>query len=113
MSELEDVVNQLQVQNQQLQVIMMQKQSLLMQGNEVEKALEEIEKHGEEIYKSVGPLLVKTAKGDIKGELSAMKEEVDLKIKTLENQEKRLKEKLRGAQEKFQTLIPKHQGQGG
>lgn len=111
MSEVEDTLNELQAQNQQLQTIMIQRQALMMQDKEIEKALEEIEKSGEEIYKSVGPILVKTSKEAIKKELEEGREDAGLKIKSLEKQEARVKQKIKSIQEKFQAIA--QSGSGG
>ena len=105
MENLEEVLGQLQMQNQQLQNVLLQKQTLLMQSKEIEKALEEIEKEDtQEIYRSVGPILVKTEKAKVKKELVEQKEEIDLKVKSLEKQETKLKSLLKEGQEKFQSL---------
>ena len=112
-SELEEVINQLQAQNQQLQTIMIQKQGVMIQNREIESALEYLEKmQGDEVYKTVGPILVKAGKESIKKELEESREELDLKIKALQNHEKRVKEKLKESQEKFHEMA-KHVGHGG
>ncbi len=112
MGELEDVIGQIEVQNQQLQSIMLQKQSLMIQNREIEKAIEELQKvENQETFKSVGPILVKTDKEVINKELDDMREEIELKIRTLDKQEKRVKDKLKENQEKFQSLVPR--GEGG
>lgn len=111
MGELENLIGMLQTQNQQLQAIMMQKQALTIQGREIEKALEHIELASDDIYRTVGPILIKTSAKDIKSHLEEEKEEIGLKIKTIESQEKRLKDKLKESQEKIQTMMPA--GQGG
>ncbi len=112
MSELEDALNELQLHNQQLQTVMMQKQALMIQDKEMEKALEEIEKSGdEEIFKSIGPILVKTSKESIKKDLEDSREEADLRVKSLEKQEAKIKQKIKSMQEKFQALT--QSGSGG
>ena len=111
MNELESLIGHLQLQNQQLQTLMMQKQSLTIQTREIEKALEHLEIASDDVYRSVGPILVKTPKADVKGQLEEEKEEIDLKIKALDSQEKKLKEKLKENQEKIQGMMPA--GQGG
>lgn len=111
-NQLEEILGNLQIQNQQLQTILLQKQALLIQDRETEKALESIEKYGDDIYKTIGPILVKTTKQDVEKELKESREEIALKMKVLERQEKRLKEKIKTGQERFQELLP-HSGQGG
>ena len=99
MGELENLIGHFQMQNQQLQAIMVQKQTLGMQAKEIEKALEQIEVSTGDVYRSVGPVLVKTSKDAIKKQLEEEKEDIDIKLKTMENQEK------------IQGMIPS--GQGG
>lgn len=110
MSELEELLGHLQLQNQQLQTIIIQKQSLLIQDKEIEKALEEMEKCGDEIYKSVGPILVKTNKEDMRNELKEERDDISIKLKSIEKQEKRIRDAIKDSQEKFQSMIPKQGG---
>jgi len=99
------------MQNQQLQAVLMQKQALSMQSREIEKALEHLETASDDVYRTVGPILVKVPGGEVKKQLEDDKEEVDLKLKTIESQEKKLRDKLKESQEKIQGMMP--QGQGG
>lgn len=108
--DLEQLLGQLQVQSQQLQSIVLQKQALMIQDREIETALEEVEKADSDIFRSVGPLLVKTGKEKAAAELKEGKEEIELKLKALQTQEKRLKDRIKENQEKFQKLLPKQAG---
>lgn len=110
-SEARDIINAIQLYNQQLQAVMIQKQTLLVQNREIESALEELDKNPEEVYKTVGPILVKSTKDDVVKELEESKEDFELKIKTLESQEKKITEKLKESQEKFREFMPA--GKGG
>ena len=113
MSELEDLVRQIEIQSQQVQSVTMQKQSLMLQGKEVEKALDELKKDDvSEVYKSVGPILVKADKKSLRLELEEAQEEIELRIKTLDRQEDLLKKKMKENQEKFKGLMPAT-GHGG
>ena len=111
MGELENLIGHLQMQNQQLQAVLMQKQALSMQSREIEKALEHLETASDDVYRTVGPILVKVPGSEVKKQLEDDKEEVDLKLKTIESQEKKLRDKLKESQEKIQGMMP--QGQGG
>lgn len=106
-NQIDNLINNMQAQNQQLQSILIQKQSLTIQNMEIEKALEELEKSDDAVYKSIGPILVKTDKATMKKELEEGKEEAALRIKSLENQEKMLKEKIKENQENLQKMLPK------
>ncbi len=106
----DDLVVQLQIHTQQLQSISIQKQTLMLQGKEIEKALEEITKSdGQDIYKAVGPILIKTDKTLITKELDEKKDDIEIKIRILEKQEKKIKEKV----QELQDQLRPHVGQGG
>lgn len=87
---------------QQLQMMAAQKQQYQSHINEIEFALEEIDglPPGSTLYKAAGALLIKT--DDVPGIKSALgerKEELEIKVKGVEKQEKQLQglyERLRG-----------------
>jgi prefoldin beta subunit len=94
-----------QVQNQlvrfqelqeQLKAIILRKQQFDLETKEVDKALTESKNLADDavIYKSVGVLLFKTDKAKIVTELTERKEELELRVKTIEKQEQRLKLQL-------------------
>jgi prefoldin beta subunit len=67
-----------------------------MESKEVDRALKESQNLADDavIYKSVGVLLFKSDKAKIVAELTERKEDVELRVKTLEKQEQRLKSTL-------------------
>lgn len=94
-----------QVQNQlvrfqelqeQLKAIVLRKQQFEYESREIERALNESKSLADDavIYKSVGVLLFRTEKQKVVSELTEKKEELDLRIKTVEKQEMRLKQQL-------------------
>ncbi len=89
-----DVYNyQIYVQN--LQNVLMQKQTLQIQLEEITQTIEELEKYEKEkVYKSVGPVLIEKNRKDILKDLVDTKEELSVKIKSIENQEELLKKKI-------------------
>ena len=93
------VQNQLvrfQEQQEQYKALLLRKQQFEMEAKEVEKALQESKnlKDDAVIYKSVGILLFRSEKAKIVTELTEKKEELDLRVKTIERQEQRLKQQL-------------------
>ncbi len=86
-----------------MQSVVMQKEALSVQANEIGNALEEVGKAGEkqELYKVSGPVLIKSTKQDIEKDLKEKKELLELKIKTLEKSEKRIKERMDELREKL------------
>ena len=70
----------------------MQKQRFQTELLETENALKELTK-AKEAYKIVGNIMVSSTKEDLKKELEEKKKITDLRIKNLEKEESKLKEK--------------------
>lgn len=104
--EAQQVLMELQTFQQQMQTVLMQKESLSIQNMEIEKALEELGKsEHDDVYKAVGPILIKSTKKDLTKELNEKKETIDLRVKSLQKQETRLKDKLKESQERFEDIF--------
>ena len=84
-------INDLQLMEQKLQSFLIQKQSFQVQLLEVENALTEIKSAKGSSYKIVGTIMVETKKEDLTKDLENKKEVLDLRIKTLEKQEEKIK----------------------
>ena len=98
---------QFQQAQQQAQALMTQRQQLELLMRETERALEELDKlqEGAAVYKSVGTILVKSEREELKKSLSEQKETLDLRIKTLERQEERVVQRLREMREKLEGAL--------
>jgi prefoldin beta subunit len=90
------------VLQQQLQNIMAQKEAMGIQILEIKKALDELEKTKEkEVFKIAGPILIKSDKAGVVKELKERDETFDMRIKSLEKEEKRIKLKIEDLREKL------------
>lgn len=98
--ESKEDLQKLQVLEQNMHQIGMQKQQFSAQLYEVEGALKEIE-NSDSTFKIIGGLMVSAKKDDLKSELSQKKELLELRVQTLEKQEKQLKEKAKSLQEEL------------
>jgi len=97
---------QMQTFQQQMQNVLIQKESLSLQNLDINNALKELEKSKEDdVYKAVGPILIKSNKKDLEKELKERKETIEIRLKSLEKQEAKLKEKLEEGQKKIQELL--------
>jgi prefoldin beta subunit len=96
----EQKIEQLQRIEQSMQNILMQKQQFQSQMIEIESALNEL-KNSEENYKIIGNIMVKANKEELQKDLSQKRELFELRIKTIEKQEKETKEKA----SKIQTEV--------
>ncbi len=108
------ILMQLQTFQQQLQTLSMQKESLSMQNMELEKALEELKKLGEkdEVYKAVGPMLIKSNKKDLEKDMEEKRETVSVRLKSLDKQEERVREKLKDTQGRLEDIIKPSKKEG-
>ena len=104
--ETQDKIQKLQMIEQGMQNFLMQKQQIQSQLVEVESALKEIE-NTEESYKIVGNIMVKTDKETLKKDLTAKKEVLDLRIKSVEKQEKEMKDKADSMQSEVMNNLKK------
>ena len=90
--ETEEKIQQLQMFEQNLQNFMMQKQALQMQMVESESALEEL-KGSDKAYKIIGNIMVAADKEKLLSNLEQKRETSDLRIKSLEKQEKLIRDR--------------------
>ena len=87
---------------QQLQNVMSQKEAIGMQVLEIKKAVQELEGTKEkEVFKIAGPILVKSPRTEVLKELRERDETYDLRLKSLEKEEKRVKLKIEELREKL------------
>ena len=101
--EAEEGIAQLQMIEQNLSSYIMQKQTFQGQLLETENAMKEIEKVKDKAYKIIGTIMIASKKEDLKKDLGSKKEMLELRIKTLEKQE----EKLKKSAEDIQKLVMK------
>jgi prefoldin beta subunit len=92
--ESESKFQELQFLEQNLQNILMQKQAFEMEFAETESALSEISKTSEDVFKIIGQLLIKGDKIKIKEELENRKKLLQLRINSLDKQEKTFSDRL-------------------
>ena len=90
---------------QRLTLFNSQRQQFQIQLAEVENALGELAKAKAPVYKMVGELLVEKGIDDLKKELADKKEELDLRVKTLEKQESKIKESALALQKEVQAAL--------
>ena len=104
--ETQEKIAKLQLLEQNLQNLSMQKQTFQSQLLEIENAMNEIDS-SKEVYKILGPIMVASKKEDLKKELVQKKEILDLRIKSLDKQEKDLKDKAESLQSDILKKINK------
>lgn len=104
--ELKDKLAQYQNLQNSMQAFMIQKQEIMQKLNEVDEAINELDKYsGGKIYKICGTILVETNKEDSMVKLKEEKEISEVRIKSLERQEVKLKEMVSKLGSEIQTAI--------
>jgi prefoldin beta subunit len=109
---LQNQIAQFQQLQQQLQTVMSQKIRMDAMLKEMEMTIEELKKAPAEatVYKSVGSLMIKVADTPaLLKEIEEDKETTEIRVKSLDRQEKMLKEKFQSVQEQLNRAIGQQQ----
>lgn len=100
------MVGQYQHYQQQMQSIMIQRDTMQLQLFEVNKALEELAKtKNEKAYKITGQIMVIKPVEEIKVELTQQKEALEIKIKSMENNEQKVTQKLKELEAQLKKMV--------
>ena len=105
-----EIIKLQQIQ-QQYEIIATQRAQIEIQLKEAEYAINELGKLDADsvVFKSVGTLLIKGEKDEIKKELADSKETLELRVKTLQKQEEQLRTQIQQLSAKLQSEM-KSQG---
>lgn len=98
-------VQEMQILQQRLSMFNAQKQQLQMQQAEINNAVMELEKSAPPVYRLVGEILVEKPLVDLKKELTEKRDEIDLRVKTIEKQESKTREKAQELQKAVTEAI--------
>ncbi len=104
--ETEQKIAELQLLEQNLQNFILQKQTFQAQLLETDNALKELD-NSKETYKIIGPIMVHSTKEELKKDLNSKKEILNLRIKNIEKQEDKIKEKADSIQSEVLKQIKK------
>ena len=110
---VQNQIAQFQQLAQQIQMITSQKMQLEAQVRELDKALQELDKAADDalVYKSVGSLMIQSKdKAGLVEELKEQKDTLDVRVKTLDKQDKHLRERHQNLQAQITEAL---QGAGG
>lgn len=97
--ETEQKIMQLQLLEQNINHLSMQRQTFQNNLMEIDNAMKELKDTKEDVYKIVSNVMIKSKKETLIKELEQKKDVVELRIKNLEKQEKKLKEKAEEMQQ--------------
>ncbi len=106
-NDTEGQLKKLQMFEQNMQNFLAQKQQLQSQQVELNSALKELGDSDSESYKIIGNIMVRKRSGELKKDIEEKKEIIDLKLKSLEKQEKLVKDKSKKIQDEVMTSMNK------
>ncbi|MCQ2053112.1 MAG: prefoldin subunit beta [archaeon] len=108
--QLQNQIAQFQQLQQQLQAVSSQKIQMESQLKEIKRAMEELDKASGDVYKNVGSLMIKIDdKEALKMELEESVETFEVRIKSIDRQEKNLREKYNEMQASIKIAMEKQQ----
>ncbi len=88
-------IQELQMMEQSFQQLLMQKNAFSMEANETDLIISEVEKTDGEISRIVGgQVVIKTTKEKVIEEMKKKKDLIDIRMKTISEQEKDFSEKI-------------------
>lgn len=103
----EKKIQEIQILEQNLHNFLLQKQNFQIENAEIQNALEELDISGDEVYKVIGQVMLKTEKEKLLEDLKNREESLNLRIKTLEKQEKELTKRIESLREDIMNSIGK------
>ncbi|MCK5611658.1 prefoldin subunit beta [Candidatus Pacearchaeota archaeon] len=94
-------LQEMQMLEQNLQNLLMQKQAFHMELSETATALAEVDKADDEIFRIVGQLMIKSNKAKVMEDLENKKKLLELRVETMDRQEKNLNEQAESLREEI------------
>ena len=105
---VQNQIAQFQQLAQQIQMVSTQKMQLDAQVRELDKAIGELEKAGDDavVFRTVGSLMIQAKdKAALVNELKDQKETTEVRMKTLEKQDKHLRERHQSLQQQITQAL--------
>lgn len=103
---MQENIGQIQILEQNLHSIIQQRQNFQAQEMEVESSLSELSKT-KSAYKIIGNIMVASDAESLKTELSSKKEMLDIRIKSIQKQEEKIKLKISDIQKEVMDSMKK------
>ncbi len=106
-NKLQEQIMQLQVLQQRLQTFSSQLQEVQIEKLEIENALAEIKPTDKTVFKIFGSLMIEKSASEVKKNLKERKEELDIRVKSIEKQEKSTRQKIEQLQADLTAQLSK------
>jgi len=101
-------IQEIQILEQNLQNLMAQKQASQLELSETNNALEEVKKAKSDIYRILGNIMIKSKPQDLVKELEEKKKILNLRISSVEKQEKLIEEKHLDLRKEINSVLTKN-----
>lgn len=101
---MQEKINFIQISEQNLNQLNSQKQSFQSQLVEIEGSISEILKT-KKAYKIIGNIMVESDTETLKSDLESKKEMLDLRLKSIQKQEERIKQKISDTQKDVMSAM--------
>ena len=111
--ETQEKIAQLQLFEQNMHSFGTQKRGIQSQMLELDNALKELETAKGQVYKIVGTIMFHAEKETLGKDLKEKKDMLDLRIKSVEKQEKAIEEKAKKLQAEVMAELEKHMEKDG
>ena len=99
-------IQEIQMLEQNFEQLMQQKHLFNMESSETDLAMKEVEKSEGEVFKLVGgQVIIKTSKEKLIVDLKHKKDIIDLRMKSIENQEKEFSDRMEQLRKEIMTKI--------
>lgn len=95
---------ELQELQTKIQATMIEKQQLMMQASDIDRALQSLKDVQGKTYEMIGTILVEKSKADIEKGLIDRKQLIDLRLESLDKNERMLRSRLKAIAEKFEGM---------
>ena len=103
--DVQEKIGQLQLLQQRAQIFAAQKQQFQLQLIEVENAMKELDGVEGNAFRLVGDILVEHKADDLKKEMSEKKENIDIRLKSIEKQEQKMQNEASELQKEITEKI--------
>ncbi len=103
---MQEKINEIQLIEQNLHSLINQRQTFQAQTMEVESSLSEISKT-KNAYRIIGNIMIAADAEALKIELSSKKEMLDIRVKSVQKQEEKLKQKITDIQKEVMDAMKK------
>ncbi|MBU0979984.1 MAG: prefoldin subunit beta [Nanoarchaeota archaeon] len=102
----DDKLQQLQLMEQSMTNLLMQKQQFESKLSEIESGLKQVQGK-DKVFRIIGSIMVSSDVPSVKAELEENKKLLELRIKTIEKQEEKLRERAKSLQDEVVKAMKK------